>query len=173
MSNFRHGKKRSSIYTIWRSMIDRCENPNVKAYPNYGGRGIKVCDDWHDFKTFYREMGDRPEGMTLDRIDNDKGYYKWNCKWSTRREQIINRRNTRHLTVRGITKPCTDWAQITGLDGRTILARIRKGWSEEEAVLIPKVTLRKGIPRGEQLKPAANLDALAADLRIKIDRSTT
>lgn len=73
-------------------MIQRCTNPNRKAYKNYGGRGITVCDSWSSYDVFLKDMGERPAGKTLDRIDNSRGYYKGNCKWSTPREQKLNQR---------------------------------------------------------------------------------
>ena len=95
-----HGMHKTKIYYRWRNMIQRCYNPKFKQYKDYGGRGINVCSEWRygngektGFECFYRDMGDFPEGKTLDRIDNDKGYYQQNCKWSTPREQQLNRRN--------------------------------------------------------------------------------
>jgi hypothetical protein len=73
-------------------MIQRCTNPKQKAYKHYGGRGIKVCKRWRDFRHFLTDMGLRPDGMTLDRRDNDKGYTPDNCRWATQVEQIANRR---------------------------------------------------------------------------------
>lgn len=83
---------RSPEYFTWRSMLARCTNLNHHAWDNYGGRGITVCEDWHVFSNFLRDMGDRPDGKTLDRINNDAGYFKENCRWATRSEQQKNRR---------------------------------------------------------------------------------
>lgn len=95
----KHGMCGTREYSTWNSMITRCTNPNNKDYPNYGGRGITVCQEWLDsFEVFYRDMGDIPEGMSLDRVDNNKGYYKDNCKWSTNSEQKHNRRTFRSNT---------------------------------------------------------------------------
>lgn len=87
-----HGLWGTQEYWIWHSMKYRCQNPNHKNYKDYGGRGIRVCDAWQDFSNFYADMGNRPEGLTLDRINNDGNYEPENCKWSTQREQSMNTR---------------------------------------------------------------------------------
>ena len=90
---YRHGMYGTPEYITWRAMIKRCANPNDPAFKNYGGRGIAVCDSWkNSFENFYADMGDRPEGLTIDRIDNDGNYEKSNCKWATRTEQVYNQR---------------------------------------------------------------------------------
>lgn len=93
-----HGMSYSKINKTWRNMKDRCFNSNSQNYHRYGGRGISVCDEWLIFENFYKDMGDAPIGMSLDRIDNDKNYCKENCKWSSQKEQA-NNRNT-NLTIK-------------------------------------------------------------------------
>lgn len=152
MSNYKHGMRRTKLFGIWTAMLARCRNPNTIAYKDYGGRGITVCDSWTDFRNFYADMGEPPEGMTLDRTDNNQGYSKANCKWVSRLEQGRNKRNNRVLTVDGQKKTMSEWAEVSGLKITTIWARIDKGWTEVEAVKTPVITIRKGIKRGQSLR---------------------
>ena len=92
---YRHGRWQHPLYKTWRNMISRCENPEDSAYHNYGGRGITVCERWHDIKNFIADMGERPMGMTLERADNAKGYEPSNCRWDNRETQSRNRRYTK------------------------------------------------------------------------------
>lgn len=89
----KHGKFGSKVYMAWQQMKDRCFNPKNKRYRDYGGRGITVCSEWLKFENFYSDMGDKPEGLSLDRINNNGNYNKENCKWSTPKEQANNRRS--------------------------------------------------------------------------------
>jgi len=92
-NRFTHNMSQTSIYKIWGAMIQRCENPNDRRFADYGGRGIKVCDHWHSFENFYADVGDRPEGMTLDRWPDNNGNYELdNFRWATPQEQILNSR---------------------------------------------------------------------------------
>lgn len=95
----KHGMSKTSIYRCWQQVIQRCENPKSPDYKNYGGRGITVCERWHTFENFYEDMGDKPKGLTLERINNDGNYEPGNCEWATWKKQQNNRRN--HIKIKG------------------------------------------------------------------------
>lgn len=133
-------RPRKPEYVVWLSMKDRCHNPNGLSYPNYGGRGITVCDEWrHSFDTFLRDMGPRPTPRhQIDRIDNDLGYEASNCRWVTPSENCNNKSTNRLITHAGQTLTATQWARKVNLPGRVILARIDKlGWPAERALTTP------------------------------------
>lgn len=133
----RHGMKHTSVYGVWCSMISRCCDPGNPAYKNYGGRGITVCEKWGWFSGFYADMGNRPVGSTLERVDNDKGYSKENCVWADRKTQGRNKRNNVMITIDGETQPLCVWAERSGLQYATVHQRIRKGWTAEKAIKTP------------------------------------
>jgi hypothetical protein len=120
-----YGKK---AYRAWGAMIQRCYNPNAAHYDRYGGRGITVSDDWKDFQKFYADMGD-PDGLTLDRIDNNKGYSKENCQWATRKEQTRNRSNTVTYEHDGLALTLDEWSEKLGVSRECLRGRIRRGKS--------------------------------------------
>lgn len=93
-ANITHNKCYSRIYSIWKNMLSRCNNSNHDAFPDYGGRGIKVCERWLKFENFFADMGDPPEGLTIDRIDVNRNYEFYNCRWATWSEQNFNKRNS-------------------------------------------------------------------------------
>ena len=97
-----HGQTQTQAYGRWALMWQRCTNPNHRSYKNYGGRGIIICERWGSFKNFYADMGEAPDGKSLDRIDNNKGYSPTNCRWATRKEQAQNSRHTK-LTDADVT----------------------------------------------------------------------
>ncbi len=109
----------SPTYRVWINMKDRCSNPQHDAYPRYGGRGVTVCPEWQQsFELFHGDMGDKPDGMQLERLDNDGPYCKANCKWATRREQCQNRSNNLMITIDGETLCATEWARrVQGSSG--------------------------------------------------------
>lgn len=119
-------------------MKARCYNKNHSAYSRYGGRGIKVCDSWlNSLENFVKDMGIRPDGMTLDRIDNDGNYTPDNCKWSTKHEQVINRRINRKITYKGRTDYIAQFAIDYGINLNTLHDRLRRGWSIDDAIERP------------------------------------
>lgn len=130
--NFKHGYRHTIVYDTWRHIRRRCNNPKDKAYKDYGGRGINVCDEWqNDPKAFCEwalSHGWR-QGLSLDRIDNDKGYSPDNCRWATRKVQNNNKRCTPHITYRGETHTIKEWSNILGIKYHTLFVRIKtRGW---------------------------------------------
>ena len=132
--NKRHGLADTKIHMIWMSMRQRCSNSNNPAFKNYGGRGITVDPRWNSFEAFFEDMGEAPKGMSLDRIDNDKGYGPDNCKWATRIEQGRNTRTCHPVTFEGATKTISEWAEEYGIGKSTLSQRIRNGWDIERAL---------------------------------------
>lgn len=145
IENTKHGKTGSRTYRIWKGIKYRCENSDSKDWHNYGGRGIFMCKEWSlDFRVFLSEMGEAPPGMQIDRINNDDGYYKANCRWVTVQENADNRRTSVPLTYKGETKPMKQFAIEYGIEYKTLAYRIRSGWSVERAL-----TTKSLIPRKE------------------------
>ena len=135
VGNYKHGHHGTLTYARWKSMKQRCNDPNAINYPQYGGRGISVCDRWKDFESFLADMGECPgDGMTMDRIDNSKGYEPGNCRWANKQTQANNKTNNHKLEWRGETKTTMEWSRITGIPSGTIFNRIRFGWSVEDAL---------------------------------------
>lgn len=132
-----HGMSRTHVNSVWRMMLDRCKNPNNRAYANYGGRGIQVCDRWNDFVTFYTDMGHRPDGYQIDRIDNDGNYEPGNCRWSTPKQQQNNKRDTRILEFNGKIQSLGYWSEETGIKWETLRSRLRYGWDAERTLTTP------------------------------------
>lgn len=133
-------KNLNPILGVWRSMHNRCYNQATKSYANYGGRGIAVDSAWHGtagFKQFLLDMGSRPAGLTLERIDNGGNYSPTNCKWASRDEQSKNKRNNRFLTANGVTKTLAEWAVDLKCSPATILYRLKSGMSEQDSVTTP------------------------------------
>lgn len=134
----KHGMAGTPTYRAWWAILGRCLNPRDSRYPNYGGRGITVCDHWLIFQNFYADMREKPDGKSIERINNDNGYKPGNCRWATQREQMLNTRRTSKITVNGVTKSVKEWAEQLGVDDRIIWKRLTHlGWTPEEAVTIP------------------------------------
>jgi hypothetical protein len=132
-----HGKSNTSIYNIWQGMLSRCEDLKDRSYPRYGGRGISVCERWHEFANFYADMGDKPSGKTLDRINNDGNYEPGNCRWATPAEQARNTRRNVFVEFAGRRMILTDWAREAGIAPSVLGGRLRKGWTIERALTAP------------------------------------
>ena len=146
--NHKHGQTGTRTHRIWLGMMARCYNPNRPAYPDYGGRGILVCDRWHDFTTFLADMGVAPAGMTIERIDNDQSYVPENCKWDTQKMQARNRRSNHLVTFNGETRCIAEWAELTGIPVHTLKRRILYGtYSIEESLTKSRLPARKSAPR--------------------------
>lgn len=144
-----HGQANSRItgyasraYGVWQAMKDRCTNTNRADYHRYGGRGITVCKRWEKFENFLADMGEPPAGLTLDRIDNSRGYTPSNCRWASRKQQSHNSSVMLYITLEGKTRHLADWCRFLGLSKATYHSRRQRGWSIEEALTTP--VRRKG-----------------------------
>lgn len=132
-----HGMSKSKTYTIWNAMIRRCTNPNDISFPNYGARGISVCARWMRFENFLSDMGEVPDKLMLDRIDNSKGYGPDNCKWVTRTEQNRNTRRNIRITWNGETKTLPEWADALGWSRQMLNNRYFNNWTVERMLTTP------------------------------------
>ncbi len=132
-----HGKSKSKIYLVWHAMHNRCYLKNHLHYHNYGNRGIKVHERWHIFENFYTDMGDCPQGLTLERIDNNGPYSKDNCRWATRKDQARNKRNNRLLLFKDTTRTLAEWSELSGVEYNCLTKRLNLGWSNEKALTTP------------------------------------
>lgn len=143
-ANIVHGMNRQGerhpVYRTWSHMLQRCENPSRKCYKDYGGRGITVCSEWHDFIPFrdWALANGWGKGLTLDRIDNDGNYEPGNCRWTTRKEQARNRRSNRLITFNSKTQTLVEWAEEVGVKLNTLHDRIDTyHWPIERALTEP------------------------------------
>jgi len=135
------GKLYTSTYETWVNMRTRCYNVKCANYPRYGGRGIRVCDRWlhgdgtrSGFECFLDDMGAKPEGLTIDRINNDGDYQPSNCIWATRRHQAVNRQRTVFIEYGGQTKCINDWARHFGASINSFRNRAKVRGSYHEAI---------------------------------------
>lgn len=150
-----HGMSYSPEYAVWRTMRARCVNPNVKSYAKYGARGITISDEWRDsFEAFYKDIGPRPgPGMTLERIDNAKGYCKGNCRWATRTEQARNTRGNVYLEYNGELRQLCEWAELKGMRREALWARLKRGMTLDEALNTPLKYHGKALSARKQSLP--------------------
>jgi hypothetical protein len=135
-----HGMSRTGTYHTWELMMQRCTNPRNRTWFRYGGRGIQVCERWHRFIGFLADMGIRPPGMTLDRIDTNGNYEPGNCRWATQEVQQNNRRDNRYLSIDGVALTIAQWRRRSGLKRRTLRWRLDAGWDARRAVTTPTNT---------------------------------
>lgn len=148
ISRSRHGMASSPEFRVWSGMRTRCENRNCKDYPQYGGRGITISDEWKDFSVFYRDMGPRPgKGFTIERIDGNSGYRKENCVWATVTEQNNNKRDNVLLEFGGEVLTVAQWSRRLSISEAMLRKRLEYGWGIERALTAQaRITKRKGKP---------------------------
>ena len=135
-----HGLKGSSTYNSWANMKNRCLSLSHDAFKDYGGRGVKICSRWKSsFNAFLEDMGERPNGHTLDRVNNNGNYEAKNCKWSTREEQANNTRSNVVITEHNVSLTIAQWAKVLEVPRGRIYGRLNLGWSNHDALLMAKV----------------------------------
>lgn len=132
-----HGHSKTKIYKIWTSMIQRCINTKYKEYKNYGGRGIKVCKRWLKFENFLEDVGEKPTGLSLDRIDNNGNYCLENHRWATKIEQARNMRKNINIVFNNENKCISAFAYEYKINRRTLKSRIDNGWPIEKVLNTP------------------------------------
>lgn len=149
-----HEKTKSVHYDRWRHMMDRCYNAECASWKNYGGRGIKVCDRWHNIAVFVAELPDGyRQGLELDRIDNDGNYEPGNIQWSTRQQNSAHRRSARLLTFGGVTQSLEEWAVARQVPASFILERIDYlGWPVERALTEPVADRVENMRRAQAIR---------------------
>lgn len=136
-ANATHGMTGTPTFISWDSMIQRCTNPNHKAFEYYGGAGITVCPAWlSEFSAFHKDMGDRPAGMTLDRINSAGNYEPGNCRWATDEEQGNNKKSNRVIEHDGRKQTIAQWAREVGMSRQTLRNRLEAGWSIQDALTL-------------------------------------
>lgn len=133
-----HGQHGSYEYQSWQHAKDRCYNVNNQGYADYGGRGITVCDEWRSsFERFYADMGPRPKGHSIDRIDNNGPYSPENCRWANPYQQTRNTRRNVRITFNGLNLTLTDWAITAGIPYERLRSRMERGWPIDRALTEP------------------------------------
>lgn len=140
LSHTKHGYSHTRIDEIYQNMVDRCYNPNSTYYADYGGRGIAVCEEWlndrAEFFAWSRKSGYN-DNLTIERIDNNKGYCPDNCRWATRKEQANNRRTNHYIEHKGKKQTIQQWADELKINSSTIRWRLKNGWSIEKTLNTP------------------------------------
>lgn len=158
-----HGESKSIHYHRWRHMMDRCYNSDCAAYPDYGGRGIQVCDEWHDVNGFIAGLPDGYfDGSEIDRINNDGNYEPGNVRWVVRQDNCRNRRSNRLITFNGETKLLTEWAEAVGIQTGTLWDRLESfGWSAERALTTPVIGVNERMAIARSARWAGHQKATA------------
>jgi hypothetical protein len=134
----KHGMTGTPIYAVWRGTKQRCDDKNHEGYANYGGRGIKYCDNWKAFEGFYNDMGEAYQtGLTIDRKNNDGNYEPENCRWITQKMQCNNKRDNRNIEFDGIVDTLTNHCEKHGIPFHTAKSRLNSGWSVERTFKTP------------------------------------
>jgi hypothetical protein len=132
------------LYSLWQTMKRRCLNPSAKQFADYGGRGIKVCDEWMTYSNFERDMSPRPPGRQLERIDTNGNYELKNCCWATHQEQMRNQRRTIFVTIEGNRYKAIELAELNGVKVDTIVKRAKIGLSFDEVVAKTRYPTQNG-----------------------------
>lgn len=152
-----HGLSNSRSYGTWGDMIRRCRDENNPQYESYGGRGISVCERWlSSVENFFADMGERPEGMKIDRIDNDGNYEPGNCRWATQATQSFNRRNTLRIEVDGVIMNTAEIVKKYGVPYQVLTRRLRWGWTGDQAAKTPWGVQERRAGRVVSTKPIGN-----------------
>lgn len=161
-----HGEADTPLYRVWNSMIQRCTNESSVSYSRYGGRGITVSAEWRTYAKFKEDMGDRPEGMTLDRIDNEGNYCKGNVRWASRKDQARNTRRNAWHTYEGLKMVASEFAEKLGVGAGNLSKWKQEGLTDEQ-IIVKASNLRAGIrvkpgpkpgykPKQPQARPSSN-----------------
>jgi hypothetical protein len=133
-----HRMTGTPTYRTWASMIQRCYNPNIDCYKKYGARGITVCGRWRDsFIEFIKDMGERPNGTSIERNNNAGNYEPGNCRWATPLEQGRNKRNNRIIAANGFVGCISEWEEKQGMEAGIVGNRLKRGWTPERAISAP------------------------------------
>ena len=156
-------------YVSWYGAKYRCLNKKARKWKNYGGRGIEICERWkNDFAAFLADMGERPPGTSLDRIDNDGDYEPGNCRWATCKQQQRNKRNTKWIEYNGVVKDAASWVDEFGMNGRILVNRVRNGWDAEVAFETPVSPVgpgRRGRPSFSGLNDSLTKNGITKPVR--------
>lgn len=144
-NNYKHGMRHTRIYNIWTKMKDRCYNPRSTNYRYYGSHGVSICDEWLDFNKFYEwtKISGYKNDLSIDRINVFGNYEPLNCRWATAKQQNSNTTRNHMITIGMETKTIQDWADTASIHRSTILSRLQRGWTTDDAVLTPKYSYPK------------------------------